>query len=745
MSQDATVNAGDIARLADVGRAAVSNWRRRYEDFPQPVGGTASSPLFSLPEVEKWLRRNGKAFEVSLGDRIWQRLKASADDLHLGELLGHAGAFLLYTRRDPGGWEGLADSRDLVVRLPHAVAAATPDLPVNLGSPDAAGARLADPGLIRLLAEMAERDGAAETFEFLCERYVEAHSRRLSITRPEIAGLMARLACPEGGSVLDPACGLGTLLLAVQTERALRPDAPTASQETQPRVPERDGQGWLLGQDASETGALLAALRLLLRGHRARIVGGDALRHDGFSGERADAVVCDPPFNERAWGHEDLIGDPRWDYGMPPRGESELAWVQHCLAHVRPGGLVAILMPSAAASRRPGRRIRANLLRAGALRAVVTLSPGGPDLWLLRRPRAGERQPTAILLADAGEDLSLVEPAWRAHLAESEPPSGGRTVRIIDLLDDEVDVSPARHLSAGSDTRGFPDARDRLVEAAAVLAQAMAESLPDLEVLGEGELGWDTPVTTVAELVKAGLVTVLHSTLKASDEPMETRGHPIWTRGLPTETRSLATEARSLPTETGSLPTETGSLARETRGRPAETRGLPMLTADDLARGGPPTGLAAPGPDLVTIEDGDIVGSPVTARVIEAGGAVLGPHLTVFRVDRARLDPEFLAGFLRFAAAGGRTHPGSRPAHPSTRWTSSRSTHLGASRVEARRARVPRIPLAEQRRYGRAFQQFLALEDRLVEAATAGEAFVRLGVEGIVDGRLRPCDPSSSS
>ena len=50
--EDVTVNAADIARLADVGRAAVSNWRKRFEDFPQPVGGTASSPAFSLADIE---------------------------------------------------------------------------------------------------------------------------------------------------------------------------------------------------------------------------------------------------------------------------------------------------------------------------------------------------------------------------------------------------------------------------------------------------------------------------------------------------------------------------------------------------------------------------------------------------------------------------------------------------------------------------------------------------------------------
>ncbi|GAA4227931.1 hypothetical protein GCM10022254_16830 [Actinomadura meridiana] len=38
------VTASEIARLAEVGRAAVSNWRRRFDDFPDAVGGTPASP-----------------------------------------------------------------------------------------------------------------------------------------------------------------------------------------------------------------------------------------------------------------------------------------------------------------------------------------------------------------------------------------------------------------------------------------------------------------------------------------------------------------------------------------------------------------------------------------------------------------------------------------------------------------------------------------------------------------------------
>ena len=49
----AEVTAAGIARFAGVGRAAVSNWRRRHSDFPRPVGGSVSSPSFALPEVEE--------------------------------------------------------------------------------------------------------------------------------------------------------------------------------------------------------------------------------------------------------------------------------------------------------------------------------------------------------------------------------------------------------------------------------------------------------------------------------------------------------------------------------------------------------------------------------------------------------------------------------------------------------------------------------------------------------------------
>src|SRR5687767_15936057 len=75
MHDNATeVTAAGIARLAGVGRAAVSNWRRRHPDFPRPVGGTETSPSFALAEVEGWLRAQGKLAEVPLRQRDWQQV-----------------------------------------------------------------------------------------------------------------------------------------------------------------------------------------------------------------------------------------------------------------------------------------------------------------------------------------------------------------------------------------------------------------------------------------------------------------------------------------------------------------------------------------------------------------------------------------------------------------------------------------------------------------------------------------------
>ncbi|GII57725.1 SAM-dependent methyltransferase [Planotetraspora thailandica] len=608
MHDDATVASGDIARLAGVGRAAVSNWRRRFPDFPEPVGGTSSNPLFSLSQVETWLRGQGKLEELPEDERVWQQIRNSADDLQLASLVSSVAASLVGAGQEPP-------------------------------QPELAGAHVPGP-LLESATGLAAASGVGDTVEFLFRRYVQTHSRRVQVVGSDVAALMASLLGPCE-TVLDPLCGFGTLLLA-----AVSPDGPR---------PRR-----VFGQERDAAMARFAAARLAARGAEADIRAGDALLGDAFPGVEVDAALCVPPVNERGWGYDVLTNDPRWQYGLPPRGESELPWVQHCLARVRPGGHVVVLMPPAAASRRSGRRIRSQLLRTGTVQAVVGLPAGSapqstlpPHLWLLRRPDEKGVVPTHVLMAD-GPIESFADGLEAA----------GRAVPIMDLLDDEVDLTPSRYLPKAPSVRmgDLTKSRDDLNERASGLTRLLPAVRSETREL---------TMTTLGELARAG-------TVHLEQTPMR-------------------------------MQTDAGE--------------APLLTAKDVAMGRGPTGRGEARPEAVVAHAGDIVVPAVThdvsARVV-TDTVLLGPHLFVIRVDTEILDPHFVAGFLRVSAEQAAT------------------TSSGTYRVDVRRAQLPRLPIAEQRRYGDAFRRIAEFENVARDIAEMGGLLAANMLHGLIDGALQP-------
>ncbi len=424
----------DIARLVGVGRATVSNWRRRDGDFPARSAGPPPARCSPSPTSRTGCAATASRSRCRSATRsgVWQRLRASGDDFRLADLVG---------------WAGLTSSNSAATRAAARARRGTgrsrPARPAHRPRRRARPRRRLRP------APPALRPGP------LAAPRPDARRHRGADDPPRLPGRRHR---PRPG-VRARHAPAGGARYAARARPGHRPG----------RRPDRRGQA--------------AARRDARRGRRGRLPPPRRL-----PGEAADAVVCDPPSGDRAWGREDLAGDPRWEYGLPPRGEPELAWVQHCLAHVRPGGRAAVLMPTAAAGRRPGRRVRANLLRVGALRAVLTLAPGGPDLWLLRRPRPDEPLPAAVLLLDAEGDLDRAERAWERRA------DGEFSVPVIDLLDDEVDVSPARHRPRQSGAAFADRFTGVLGLAAAAPAPPGLDLLPDQRPL---------PFTTLSELAKA--------------------------------------------------------------------------------------------------------------------------------------------------------------------------------------------------------------------------------------------------
>ncbi|MET8354523.1 N-6 DNA methylase [Micromonospora sp. NPDC005206] len=559
VQENPTITAAEIARLAGVGRAAVSNWRKRHPDFPAPVGGTTASPEFDLIQVEQWLRTQGKLPELATADRLWRHLAAASDSPAAG--LSAVGALLLARQR--GSRSGHPDAQ---------LAPLLPDV-------DA----------------LADELGPQGAFDELWQRFSAPGPGRPFATPDDLADLMIGLANVGGGSVLDPAAGSGAIL----------------------RAAVRAGGTSVYGQELDEDLARLAGLWLALHDVPGEVCPGDSLRADAFAGRTVDAVVCHPPFGATNWGDEELGHDPRWIVGTTPRTEPELAWAQHALAHLRVGGHAVLLMPPTVASRRAGKRIRSELLRRGHLRAVIALPPGvaAPHgvplhLWVLRRAAADAPPPARALLIDAaGGDLADTAPrvlaAWRAFAAapdaDVEEAGFARPVPVIELLDEEVDLTPARRQPAvGGEASGEHLVRTR--ERLAAIVGELPALLPQVTPAAEGP---DGLFLTVGELAKTGALQLIGPVRAGTSTPAPD-GPPVLT--VPDVLAGVEASGRVDDRFGQEIPLAVGDVV------------VPMIARQ------------------------------LIPRVVTADGALLGRNLYLLRPNPAALDPWFLAGQLRTSA-----------------------------------------------------------------------------------------------
>ncbi|WP_330182150.1 N-6 DNA methylase [Nocardia sp. NBC_01503] len=666
-----TVSAAEISRLADVTRATVSNWRRRHDDFPKPIAGSSEArPQFDLREVQEWLVGHG--VEVSESPvtelRTLVRSRTTPDALSrlMAGLRASKGKWSADPRADVHGGVDVHSEADV-----HSRSGTLRD-------------RVAD--LLLALERAAAADGNRAALDVLAERALEdTAATGVYITPEAVAKLMAALldspAALELRSVLDPACGSGSLVLAATVAGAVE----------------------LYGQDALSV--QVERTRLLLEAEadlEPDVREGDSLTADAFPDLRVDAVLCNPPYGQRDWGSGELAFDTRWDYGTPPRGEPELAWVQHAIAHLRPGGTALLLLPPAVATRPSGRKIRAGLVRKGALRAVIGLAPGaaqpwhvGLQIWVLRPSQAGEPASDTMLFVDTtalpattdGIDWEAVTEstvrAWRAFDGEN---SGTATisgfaaaVRLVEVLDDEVDLTPARYVRSSLDSDSVSDQVDDAIRR---LSGVAAELASVTDALG----GWSAAsgkswrFVSIADLVNYGQLE--------------------WVRASPPSTAKSANGTR-------------------------------VLTAPDVATGSPASGsFATSAPETeVEIRDGDVLIPAVrsdrtggrSARVAgpEDVGAIRGPHVHLLRLDRERLDPWFVAGFLTGAE-------------------NVSATRTSTIRFDPSRLRIPVLALAEQQRYGETFRHLFLLRNAARRAGYAAEHVAELVTTGLTAGALAP-------
>jgi type I restriction enzyme M protein len=157
----------------------------------------------------------------------------------------------------------------------------------------------------------------------------------------------------------------------------------------------------------------LAKMNLAIRGISANLgdAPADTFGKDQHPDLKADYIIANPPFNVSDWSGELLRDDARWQYGTPPAGNANFAWVQHFLYHLKPdGGLAGFVLANGSLSSNTGGEgvIRQKLVENDLVECIVMLpkalffNTGIPAcLWFMRRGK--KKRNGEVLFIDASE------------------------------------------------------------------------------------------------------------------------------------------------------------------------------------------------------------------------------------------------------------------------------------------------------------------------------------------------------
>ena len=210
-----------------------------------------------------------------------------------------------------------------------------------------------------------------------------------STPRAPSSRLLVEMLRPYNGRVYDPCCGSSGMF--VQSVEFIRAHATGNGNGGK-----AGGDISIYGQESNYTTWRMARMNLAIRGIVGQIEHGDSFHNDRHPDLRADYILANPPFNVSDWGGERLRDDKRWEYGVPPAGNANFAWVQHFLYHLAPRGIAGFVLAngSMSSSQSGEGEIRKNLIEADLVDCIVAL-PGQlfrstqipACLWFLSRGR----------------------------------------------------------------------------------------------------------------------------------------------------------------------------------------------------------------------------------------------------------------------------------------------------------------------------------------------------------------------
>jgi type I restriction enzyme M protein len=223
-----------------------------------------------------------------------------------------------------------------------------------------------------LANSMVDPDLLGNAYEYLIKHFADLTNKKAGefYTPRSVVHLLGLILDPhEGESIYDPACGTGGMLLeCVDHLKENKEDYRTLK---------------LFGQEKNLTSSSIARMNMFLHGiEDFQVFRGDTLRNPAFfvaDGLKTfDCVIANPPFSLTNWGAENWVNDPfgRNIAGVPPKGNGDMAWVQHMIKSMNSTGRMTVVLPHGALFRKAAEgKIRQALLEQDLLEAVIGLGP----------------------------------------------------------------------------------------------------------------------------------------------------------------------------------------------------------------------------------------------------------------------------------------------------------------------------------------------------------------------------------
>jgi type I restriction enzyme M protein len=355
-------------------------------------------------------------------------------------------------------------------------------LPNNYARPELDKRRLGDVvdlfSNIKMHTSGDEKDLLGRVYEYCLQKFASMEGKNAGefYTPSCIVRTIVEILKPFEGRVYDPCCGSGGMF--VQSAKFLK-----SHQKELDNIS-------IYGQEFNTSTWKMAHMNVAIRGLEANLgtAAADTFFDDQHPTLKADFIMANPPFNLSDWGADKLQNDKRWQFGVPPSGNANFAWMQHMIHHLSPNGRIGLVLANGALSSQTSGEgiIRQKIIEADLVEGIIALpsqlfySTGIPvSLWFLSREKKQDNKVVFIDARNMGkmvtravrelttDDISKISDTFEAYRNGTLQDEAGfcAVKNLDDIAAQDYILTPGRYVGIAEqedDGEPFNDKMDRL-------------------------------------------------------------------------------------------------------------------------------------------------------------------------------------------------------------------------------------------------------------------------------------------